>query len=76
MMGPFSPELQGKSSIGQEPRPEPSRSGALGHLDIPSVPGGTMTVAVTDRIHPFVASEQTGRPAFKVADLSLAELGC
>ena len=34
-----------------------------------------MTVAVTDRTHAFVASEQVGRPAFKVADLALAELG-
>jgi adenosylhomocysteinase len=34
-----------------------------------------MTLAVSDRIHPFVASEQVGRPAFRVADLSLAELG-
>src|SRR5687768_18203249 len=37
--------------------------------------GGTMTVAVTDRTHAFVASEQVGRPPFKVADLALAELG-
>jgi adenosylhomocysteinase len=34
-----------------------------------------MSVAVTDRIHPFVAAEQVGRPAFRVADLALAELG-
>src|SRR5688500_2188103 len=34
-----------------------------------------MTVAVTDRTHAFVASEQVGRPPFKVADLALAELG-
>ena len=34
-----------------------------------------MTVAVTDRIHPFVASEQVGRAPFKVRDLADAELG-
>jgi adenosylhomocysteinase len=34
-----------------------------------------MSLAVTDRIHPFVAAEQVGRPPFKVADLELAELG-
>ncbi|HVS02538.1 MAG TPA: adenosylhomocysteinase [Thermoanaerobaculia bacterium] len=34
-----------------------------------------MTVATTDRIHPFVAAERVGRPPFRVADLSLAEHG-
>jgi adenosylhomocysteinase len=34
-----------------------------------------MSLAVTDRIHPFPAAEQAGRVPYKVADLSLAELG-
>jgi adenosylhomocysteinase len=31
--------------------------------------------AVAEKLHPFQAAEETGRPPFKVADLSLAELG-
>jgi adenosylhomocysteinase len=34
-----------------------------------------MSLAVTDQAHPFVAAESAGRPAFKVADLALADLG-
>jgi adenosylhomocysteinase len=34
-----------------------------------------MSLAVTDRLHPFAAAEQAGRVPFKVADLALAELG-
>src|SRR6187401_3822960 len=30
---------------------------------------------VTEQLHPFAASQAIGRPAFKVADLSLAEFG-
>jgi adenosylhomocysteinase len=34
-----------------------------------------MTVATRETVHPFVAAEQAGRVPYKVADLSLAELG-
>jgi adenosylhomocysteinase len=34
-----------------------------------------MSIAAKDHIHPFVAAQQAGRQPYKVADLSLAELG-
>jgi adenosylhomocysteinase len=34
-----------------------------------------MSLAVTDRVHPFVAAAQAGRVPYKVADLSQAEFG-
>src|SRR4051794_32754030 len=34
-----------------------------------------MTVASIDRLHPFTAAENVGRAPYKVADLTLAELG-
>jgi adenosylhomocysteinase len=34
-----------------------------------------MTVAVAEKIHPFVGAREASRPPFKVADLSLAEFG-
>ena len=34
-----------------------------------------MTVATAPSTHPFAAARETGREPFKVADLSLAELG-
>jgi len=34
-----------------------------------------MSVAAKDSMHPFVAAAKAGRPPYKIADLSLAELG-